>query len=222
MILQKVIENLLEEEKFKNFEFKKTKKRLIQKTDFGFRSIDFYQYSTVRDNKNGSFGNLGVRISPVIGVKFNILSKWFEKFSFKSLSDQRNNYTLGIEFSQAQIEETIFYEDGHNFEYDYKVFLMNLTSLSDSFFTNYNNVYSFYQKIVFPKIEKNEQFPDIGSDWIFEYLAATKICDFSNFEKCKKLLNERIDFLKSRNEPNVLKYDHRFTDIFEFLKNLPL
>ena len=89
----------------------------MRKTDFGFYRIEFYlhgnSYDLTRDREASS-------IRPVYGVRFDILAKWFEKFSFKSLTDQRDNSTVMAEGNMLNREnEFRFLDSGQDFEKDY-------------------------------------------------------------------------------------------------------
>lgn len=215
-----IIPKLNSEDYFKKYKFRKSTNTLTLKTDSGFNQIEFYSKKTV---DNSRFGELALGIEPVYGVHFDILSKWFEKYSFKSLSDQKNNINVmanGLDFDLQK--DFLFLENGKKFQQDYENLEKNIINNSMIFFTKYKSVEDYYRFEVLPIFTNNKKLPDYGADWIFEYLTAVKLFDILRFREMVLILKKQIEYMNSRNEPNVANYNGKLDEIFEYLYNLDL
>ncbi|WP_181304375.1 hypothetical protein [Rufibacter sp. XAAS-G3-1] len=156
-------------------------------------------------------------------MRFDILSKWFEKFSFKSISDQRNNLTVFADGKTlGNQDEFYFLDSGKHFEYDYSNFKERIINISSAFFSKYKTVDNYYINDVLPVLNKERSMSDVGADWIFEYLAAVKLCQFERYDEMVAILKEQIQFMNNRNEPNVSSYKDMFEIVFKELKTVKL
>ena len=220
-----IIPKLNNEDYFKSFKYRKSDNTLTLKTKEGFNQIEFYSKRTVdkRKGDHSQYGEFAIEIEPVYGIRYNILSKWFEKYSFKSLSDQGNNITImanGIDFNSQK--EFYFLENGKFFNEDYFNFKKQITDNSILYFDKYKSVEDYYKFEIIPIFNNQKKILDCGSDWIFEYLTAVKLFDKNRFQEMVSILKKQIEYMNSRNEPNVAKYNGKFDEIFDYLYNLDL
>lgn len=215
----KILPLLQKEESLKQFKFLKKYNSLRQKTDFGFYNIEFYthkSYDIERDNP-------ALQVYPVFGVRFDIVTKWFEKFSFKSVSDQRNNSTVFADGKAFDKQDKFYFLDsGQGFENDYSNFRNKVIDVSTYYFSKYRSIDDYFSNDVLPVLNKEQEMYDIGADWIFEYLAAVKLCQFDRYDEMTNLLKDQIKFMNSRNEPNVSMYNDKFDYIFKELRGIEL
>lgn len=192
---------------------------LRQKTDFGFYNIELYihqSYDLKREQP-------ALEIRPVYGVRFDSLMTWFEKYSFKSSSDQRNNSTSMADGKTLEsIDKFYFLDSRSEFDKDFISFTETVRNISTKYFSKYKSIENFFTNDVLPFLNRKQEFSDVGADWIFEYLAAVKLCQFERFDEMAQILRKQIEFMKSRNEPNVTAYYDKFDDIFEELRTLDL
>ena len=72
-------------------EFKLKGRKLIRATADGWESVEFEAYTRSWDSETDK---PALRLYPIYGRRFDVLHKWFEPFSFKTLKDQRSNYTV--------------------------------------------------------------------------------------------------------------------------------
>lgn len=220
-----IIPKLNNEDYFKSFKYRKSDNTLILKTKEGFNQIEFYSKRTVdkRKGDHSQYGEFAIEIEPVYGIRYNILSKWFEKYSYMSLSDQRNNPTImanGLNLRKQR--DFIFLENGSDFKNDYQYFKNEIVENSILYFEKFKTLDNYYRFEVLPVFENNKILPNFGDDWIFEYLTAVKLFDKNRFQEMVSILKKQIEYMNSRNEPNVAKYNGKFDEIFDYLYNLDL
>ena len=78
---------------------------------------------------------------------------------------------------------------------------------------------SLYNYLVSPVIAGEKELPNIGADWVFEYLYLTRIVDEKNYGRVKQLILNRIDEMNGRGEPNIERYYKDISKILEYLEN---
>ena len=61
--------------------------------------------------------------------------------------------------------------------------------------------------------------PDGGFGWVVRYLIATKLVAPSNYGLVKSLIMDRVEFLKGRNEPNIMMYYNELPMIIDDLES---
>lgn len=84
---------LLDDEFFENFKLRKKDSSIIKQNSSGFEKVELQNWI----DTNHSVSEKGLVILPVYSKRFDILHKWFERFSFKTISDQRDTYSIGFE-----------------------------------------------------------------------------------------------------------------------------
>lgn len=214
-----ILPRLQNEEYFSSFKFLKSKNTFRQKTEFGFYDIQLYLHKSYDLKREGQ----ALEIHPIYGVRFDITMKWFEKFSFKSLSDQRNNPTVFTDGAGVNsFSKFYFLDSGQDFNSDFLNFRKAVTSISESYFSKYKTLNDYFLHDVLPILNREREMRDGGADWIFEYLTAVKLCDVERFDEMTAMLKNQIEFMRNRNEPNVTEYYEKFDIIFKELKNSDL
>ena len=81
--------------------------------------------------------------------------------------------------------------------------------------TTFNKLYN---KIIVPVLNGDAQLPDVGSDWIFIYMALCKLVNPTNFHKLKLIIQSHVEKMYTRQEPNILDYYDNLEDIFHYLE----
>ena len=167
----------------------------------------------------------GERIIYIIyGRRFDILTKWFEKFSFKSLRDQRNNPDVMCDNTYFGQEEYIYFD--YRFS-DYKVKMGKMLPMIKenltSFARKYSTMEDYYKEDILPIITNERELPDVGADWIFIYLTLGYLVDRENYNILKKIILERVEWMHSRGEPNIEHYYSKMEEIITYMeKNVKL
>lgn len=215
-VVEQILPKLIEEPIFKDFKIRKSDECLIRKTSDGFEKIEFDDHFLTVDLKNHE---LAFQIRPHFLRRFDVLSKWFEKHSFKDLKTQRS---LGQVMNGLGDEEFLFYKSGEYFDISYNKLRDAVICKAEDFFNKYSSMEKMYINDVLPKINGEEQFNKHGgADWIFEYLKLTWIVDRENYLKLKGLILNHIDsrmFDGTFPEPNMAKYYDRLEEIFTDLE----
>lgn len=210
-IVEQVLNSLINEPVFKDFKIRKCDECLIQKTTDGFNKIEFDDHFQSVDLSNHK---LALEIRPIFVRRFDVLSKWFEKYSFKELKIQRNN---GQIFDNIPNEEFLFYNTGEYFDEQYNKLKSKVIEKAHEFFNEYATLEQLYQKEVYTILTEDKKIPTVGADWIFEYLKLTWIIDRENYNKVKDLILKQIEFMmfgRKHQEPNISKYYDRLDEIF--------
>lgn len=195
---------------FADFKFRKSESMLYIPTDDGMLFVEFEHW---RD-----YGELV--IYPIYGRRFDILTKWFEKFSFKTLRDQRNNPDTMYDNTDYGLEEHIYF-DYKQLDNSQKINMMIETTKRNLslFSSKYATLENFYTNDVLPIIKSDIELPDVGADWVFIYLTLGFLVDKKNYPLLKKKILDRVEWMHSRQEPNIEHYYDRMDEIISYMEN---
>jgi hypothetical protein len=195
---------------FSGFKFKKSENMLYLRDHDStlFVELDHWQ----------DYGECTIYLT--YGRRFDILTKWFEKFSFKTLRDQRNNPDVMCDNTDFGQEEYIYFD--YKFS-DYKekmrIMLPMIKENLASFAKKYSSLEDFYREDVLPVIRGDKELPDDGADWIFIYLTLGFLVDRENYATLKKKILERVEWMHRRDEPNVAHYYDKMDEIISYMEN---
>lgn len=209
-LFETIISDIKNDSFFSEYKFKKSENMLYLRDDDStlFVELDHWQ----------DYGECTIRIT--YGRRFEILTKWFEKFSFKTLRDQRNNPDVMCDNTDFGQEEYIYFD--YNFS-DYKekmrVMLPMIKENLTSFAKKYSTLENYYREDVLPIIRGDKELPDVGADWIFIYLTVGFLVDRENYTTLKNIILERVEWMHRRNEPNVAHYYDRMDEIITYMEN---
>ena len=159
-------------------------------------------------------------IRPIYGRHFDILAKWFEKYDVIPLNFQRSSLQIMRYNKGSEEDQEITFK--YNFS-DYEEKFLQLCStlkenLSDMC-EEYATLNDFYSKIVVPQIKGEEELPEAGANWIFEYLTLGYLVDRDNYPTLKKKVLERAEWLLHHHELNVAEYYDRMDEIISYMEN---
>lgn len=210
-----ILNRLINEPAFKDFKMRKSDESLIQKMKDGYNKVEFNDHFQDIDLSNHQ---LALQIRPIFERRFDILSKWFEKYSFKDIKTQRNN---GQIFDVIN-DEFLFYNSGEKFDEQYAKLRDAVVAKTLDFFDRYSTLEQFYQREVFTILTGEKKMQTVGADWIFEYLKVTWIVDRVNYYNLKTLILKQIEFMmfgRKHKEPNIERYYDRLDEIFTDIEN---
>lgn len=204
---------LLQEPEFQGFVFRKQNNKFVFKFNGGAFFIE------IRRVMKWSY-----EYTAAISVRYDICFKWFEKFSFKSLQDQRQNYLFGESFDMAGLKRSYeVHNDKELFDNDYSVFKSALVYLMKNFIPKYSSLTKVYNELVLPIIKgEKSEFRDISADTEFEYLTVCRIIAPGNYEILKQKAQDSFRLKYQRKELNYMRYHDRIPEIFEYLESLDL
>lgn len=209
-----VASELLEDHYFQKFKFRKYDSSLIQKTKHCIQIINLEHWNCF---------NISLSIRPHYGVRFELLCKWFEKFSFKSLKDQRNGCYVGFNGQMLGKQNTYefpYYEAGQIYKDELKKLRDDIIECSEYVFDEYSTLEKAYQNKITPILEGKQKLPGVGADWFFENLTLCKIVHPENYETLKSIHLKHAEKMYERGEPNISAYYERLPEILEYLENL--
>lgn len=195
---------------FSDFKFKKSTNMLYRCNGNRTLSVEFEHWK--------EFDECAIYIT--YGCRFEILTKWFEKFSFKTLRDQRNNPNVLYDNTNFDKDEYIYFD--YNFsDYEKKMHVMlpmikeNLTS----FDKKYSTLEDYYKEDVLPIVTGEKELSDVGADWIFIYLTLGFLVDKENYSRLKEIVLKRVEWMHNLGEPNVEHYYDKMDDILFYMEN---
>lgn len=198
-----VVEKLKNEDIFSEYKYRKRDYRLIKKEAYGFTAIElqFWDGFDLHRNKRA------LVIKPLYLKRFDILHKWFEQFSFKSLSDQRDNYSVGFDGKMlGRQNEFFFLLSLEDFDRDYSILKSSIFSNVQDLNKKFSSTLDLYHYLLEPILIGNANLPDTGADWVFEYLTLAKIEKPETYLKIKPLIMNQVEALNKRREPNITEY----------------
>lgn len=217
--VEQIAAYLLKDPFFLNFKLRKRDSCLIKKTDYGNQTLELQTWF----DRNPSNGKNDVIVQPNYSVRFNILHKWFEKFSFKTTQDQRDNDTIGFQGCMLGEKDEYRFSKTNKIlqHFKLKAFKKDIIKNSSFVFRNINSLNDFYKIAVQPVILNKKTAPDVGADWVFQYLLCTRIVDNREYEKAKSVILERVEELHNRGngEPNIERYYDKLDEILFYLEN---
>lgn len=208
-LFETIISDIKEDPFFSEYKFKKSENKLYRHDDDNtlFVELDHWQ----------DYGECTIYI--LYGRRFEILTKWFEKFSFKTLRDQRNNPNVMYDNTDFGQEEYIYFD--YKFS-DYKEKIRKMLPMIKrnltSFAKKYSTLEDYYREDVLPVITGEKELPDVGADWIFIYLTLGFLVDRENYTTLKNKIIERVEWMHSRDEPNVEHYYNRMDEIISYME----
>ena len=213
-LLEKITTLLSTEEFFRDFKFQKSNRFFISKNG-GFRKdvrLPCAHYYDV------------IHLHPTYGVKFDVLLNWFKKYNFRTTQDQRDDYSFGFTSSMLgkKSSDYEFSLDGKDFDSKFEFFKKELFECSNWVFTNYATLDLAYQHEIIPLLNGDKEMPDGGIEWAFRDLTLCRIVSPQNYGAFKKMILERIEFLHSRNEPNLARYYDKLDEIIAYMEGLSI
>lgn len=191
--------------------------RFFKKTSDGWEAIEIEGYTRSWDTETDK---PALRLYPIYLRRFDILHKWFEPFSPKSLKDQRSNPTIG--FSGAMLNtDDYFYFPKDSSQYDERLAILQeeVEKNAKSVFTSYTTVEDFYRHKVHPLLDNETSIlPNVGADWIFLYLKASLLVAPYDYPTIKSKILQRVEMMNKRGEPNVIEIYPKMSEIFNALE----
>lgn len=213
-LFRKIISDLKDDAFLSEFKFKKSENMLYLRDDSSCLSVGFEHWQ--------EYGKCTIYIT--YGRRFEILTKWFEKFSFKTIRDQRNNPNIMYDNTNFGGEEYIQFDYSFSdYEEKMQIMLPMVKKNLACFSKKYSTLEDFYKEDVLPIINGQKEFPDIGADWIFIYLTLGFLVDRENYNLLKEKVLKHVEWMQGRGEPNVKRYYDRMNEIISYMeKNVKL
>lgn len=207
----KIVNDLAQLDFFSGYKFRKRDYSLFFKTESGKQFIELDHWRE-RDTTSS------LVIYPIYGVRFDVLHKWFEKFSVKTLQDQRDRASISFSGSMLGLQDELNFDtNGDGYSNEFENFQIIL-KCAEYVFSEYSSLDKLYNKTILPVLDGETGLPDVGADWIFIDMALCKLVSPINFDKLKQIILSHVEKMYAHQEPNILDYYDRFEDIFHYLE----
>lgn len=212
LIFENIVKDLSQIGFFSKYKFRKRDASFLLKTKGGKYIIELDHWM---DETTSS-----LVIYPIYGIRFDILHKWFEKFSIKSLQDQRDRASISFSGDMLSLQDKFYFSlDGEKYTTDFDYFQTNLQKCAEYVFKEYSALDKLYEKTILPILNGSATLPNVGADWIFIDLALCKLVSPSNFSKLKQIIFPHVRYMYEQKEPNVLDYYNQLESVFSYLEN---
>ncbi len=208
-----IASELLEDPYFQKFKFRKRDSSLIQKTVYGRQIIQLEHWNCL---------NISLTIRPYYGVRFDVLCKWFEKFSFRTLSDQRDDDYIGFSgkmLGKESMYEFPYYETGPIYKSELKKLRDDIIECSEYVFSEFDTLEKAYKKKIIPILEGKQSLPIVGAEWLFENLTLCRILHPEKYDQLKAIHLKHAEEMNRRGELNISEYFPRLDEILTYMEN---
>lgn len=142
-----VISRLETESFLSGFKFRKRDSTFIWQNHGLRRFIELDHW-----NKNGL-----LIINPIYMVRFDILLKWFEPYSFKSLQDQRDNPSVGFSGKMLERQDNFTISEA-DFDRHYFKLRDTLAECSEMVFSSYNSLQDMFYHEIIPLLKEKKHY----------------------------------------------------------------
>lgn len=215
-LINSIVDNLSTITYFKDYKYRKRDCRFINKTNDGFNAIEL-QFCDGFDLKRDC---RALVVKPLYLKRFDILHKWFEKHSFKSLSDQRNGYSIGFDGKMIDGNSEFYFQlDRADYDTNFIKFKDEVITKSQEVFSKYTSLTELYKIEIFPILQGKKELPNIGADWVFEFLKLCKLVDSANYSNLKEIILKQVEVMHKRGEPNIIEYYSNLKSILFEIEN---
>ena len=211
-----IVEVIASDSFFKEFVIRKSDTSIILKSDTGYKRVQFQYYNSYDLQRD----NLALEITPNYDIRFNILHKWFEKYSKRTLRDQRDDHSIGFTGNMFGATcEFHFLENRKDYYADLQILHDEVVKNAKYVFPKYATLEGYYDYWIDDVLSGKWEIPHVGFEWIPEYLIATRIVAPSNYEIVKELILKRADWMMGRDNPNIRLYYNDLPAILEDLES---
>ena len=213
-VTERIVSDFQHDHFFEDYKFIKSKHAFVKKYDWGWYQISLRPFN--------DFEYINIR--PLYEIRFNILVKWFEKFSFKTLKDQRSNSTVFFEGENFGFETDFYFDsawrDYKNYDILYPKFRNTVVICATKAFNLYTSLEDYYRVEIVPVLNRDKELPMQSADWFFKYLTACKIVAPDKYPVFKEIMLKHADKMMERNEPNMAEYYNRLDEILSYMESI--
>ena len=213
-VFERIAADFQQDPFFEDYIFIKSKHAFIKKYNWGWYQISLEPHNEFEYT----------RICPFYEIRFNILVNWFEKFSFKTLKDQRSNSTVFFEGEKFGYETDFYFDsawrDYKNYSKLYPKFRDTVVVCATKAFDLYTSLDDYYREEIVPVLNGDKELPMQGADWFFESLTACKIVAPDQYPAFKKIMLKHADKMMECNEPNMAEYYNRLDEILSYMESI--
>lgn len=220
-VFERLVEDLKKVDYFKDYKYRKRDSTFIYKFDGGFKDVGLEHCI--------KFGDL--RVQPTIGFHYDIVVKWFEKYSTLSLRDQRDNplyfiapYRLGFKGNDTSLGHGFeMRSDGSDYEAVAPLLIHAVTECARYVDNKFKTLEDYYNFEIAPYLTGEKDTPMNGAYWFFEGLTVCRIVAPENYERLKEIFMKRAHWMmnewKYAPERNMQPYYNRLDEILSDMES---
>lgn len=222
-----IVSELFSDSFFRQFQFRKSDSTLLRKD----RKLGISKGIQLEHWGDPVFRDLTIR--PVYRIRFNILHKWFEKLSHRSLQDERDTDSIGF-WTNMIFEEEIdgfrygdlstylfpLYDSVAGYKERIDILKRDIKFCTKYVFDNFDTLKKMYNKCIVPILKNGtEAMAEVGSVNLFIYLALCRIVCPDQYEEFKKLALQHIENMINKEDLNFIPYEFKIDEIFNSLES---
>lgn len=212
----KMLEVIASDDYFKGYQIRKSDNSIIYKTANGYKRVRLWYYNTFDLERN----DLALEIQPYYEVRFNVLHKWFEKYSKRELKYQRDDDSIRFWGEKLGLVDSYFFlENRNHYEEDVNRMKVDVINNAKDLLEKFSSLEYCYHYLVVDEMKGNHPLPNIGIEWFFERLILTRLIAPQNYYTVKMFFLQKIDKMVGWKEPNVMMYYDDLPNILEDLEN---
>ena len=198
-----ILESIISDPFFNDFVIRKSDNSIICKTEYGYKKIWFWYYNSY-DLKRDA---LALEIRPNYEIRFNVLHKWIEKYSKRTLADQRDDHSVGFTGHMiGATDEFYFLENRKNYNKDLQILHSEVVTNAKYVFSRFTTLDDYYDYYINDVLNGKRELPDQGFEWIPQHLIAAKLVEPSKYELVKEVVLQRVELMNERNNPDLERY----------------
>lgn len=209
-LLDSITDSLLANPIFKDFHVRKKDHSIIYKNKMVTKSLEF---------KILVFSER-IWIIPYYFIRYEVLRKWFETHSHKSITDQKKIASFTYFGKKLNVQDTFkFNKDWSNYVEEFQIMESTIIKSSEYVFNKLGTLKGCYSEIIAPIIKNHCKLQDVGFEWVVDMTALCKIVNPDAYACFKNIVLNQIEYMHRKNEPNVEMYYNKLDDIFADLES---
>lgn len=217
-LLEYIVEKLKTEGAFRNYQFSKNNKTLIQKTKDGYFRIELNTYLNFDlDRKEASN-----EVIPYYYRKFDILHDWFKEHTALSKSDFNSRASIFLEGSNLDFQnEFHFLVTNQDLQKDFNFFKEQLILTENKFLKKFQSLQDLFEYEALPIINnKDHKFNFNNCEDLFILMRLVYIVSPNDFNELNLKVYNHIAYLVEKEHLHAMLQFPKYDEIIKDLKNV--
>ncbi|MDO4335576.1 MAG: hypothetical protein Q4C37_07105 [Bacteroidales bacterium] len=170
-----------------------------------------------------------IKIHPQYDLRFDILHRWYERFDFRTVKDQRTIFTLSFDECHLPDDISLSRDDAFYVDTDSVNYRVQLTQMQDRIVKSvteidnrFKTVKDLYDYLIVPVLKGDKALPATGSCWVFVDLALCKYVAPEVYPEFRHIVMSQVEQLYKKGEPNIERIHSNIDEMLDFLETANL